>query len=148
MKTNESLVDFVREKAEKPERGPDWDARRVKWQREIADLYRMIRGWLKPLESDKTIRVEEAIVTLREDYLGAYEVPEMSILIGSQKVTFHPKGTLIVGAQGRVDVSGDTSVRTLVVNQRKWAIVGRTDRVRLVPFTGESFRGLLEEVMA
>jgi len=148
MKATESLVDFVRQKAEKQEKGPDWDARRAKWQGDIAHLYGMVRGWLKPLESNRTIRVEEATVTLREDYLGTYKVPEMSILIGSQKVAFHPKGTLIVGAQGRVDVSGDASVRTLVVNRGKWAIVDRTEKVRLIPFTEASFRALLEEVMA
>jgi len=148
MATNQSLVSFVREKAQRTEKSPDWKARRRKWLRDIAGLHKAIRGWLRPLEAEKAIQIEESKMTLQEDYLGAYEVPCLHILIGTQKVSLRPKGTLIAGAQGRVDVSGDRSVVTLVVNDGEWFILGRTDRVRLLPFTEDSFRDLLEEVMA
>lgn len=148
MAANQSLVSFLREKAEKPRGSPDWKARRLKWQRDIAGLYKMVRGWLRPLETEKAIRIEEAKLTLQEDYIGAYQVPCLHIFIGNQKVSFRPKGTLVVGAQGRVDVSGDRSVRTLVVNDGEWSIMDRTDRVRLLPLTEDSLRGLLEEVMS
>jgi len=148
MAANQSLVSFVREKAERPAGADDWKMRRLKWHRNITGLYRMVRAWLRPLESEKAIRIEESKLTLQEDHHGAYPVPCLHVLVGDQKVSFRPKGTLVVGAQGRVDVSGDRGVAMLVVKDGRWSIVRRTDRVEFVPFAEDSFRDLLEEVMA
>ncbi len=147
MRAAESLVDFLRQKAERSDDSVDWAARRRKWKRDIAALYKRVRGLLSPLAAEKAIRIEESKATLREDYLGSYEVPALHILLPGQKVSFFPKGTLVVGAQGRVDVTGRRSSKILVVNNGEWSIVDSSDRLRLTPFTEESFRALLGEVM-
>jgi hypothetical protein len=148
VKATEDLVDFLRQKAEQSDKSIDWPARLRKWKKDIVGLYKTVRGWLSPLVADGTIQIDESKVKLREDYIGAYEIPRLHILIGDQTVIFRPKGALVYGAEGRVDLTGTRSDKVLLVNDGKWSIVEDGDRVRFVPFTEESFRGLLEEVMA
>jgi len=148
VKATDNLVDFVRQKAEQSDKSIDWPARRRKWKKDVAGLYKTIRGWLSPLIADGTIQIDESKVKLREDYIGTYEISRLHILIGDQTVIFRPKGALVYGAEGRVDLTGTRSDNVLLVNDGQWSIVEGGDRVRFVPFTEESFRGLLEEVMA
>jgi hypothetical protein len=147
VRATETLVDFLRQKAEMVDRSIDWPARRRKWKKDVAGLYRTVRAWLSPLVAEGTIQIEESKMKLREDYIGAYEIPVLHILIGDQTVIFRPKGALIYGAEGRVDITGARSDKLLLVDHGKWSIVDKSDRVRFIPFTEKSFRGLLEEVM-
>lgn len=107
-KTTE-LEAFIRSKAGGTTRGEpeiDWQAKKDAWLRNIADLYAVIRKWLAPLEKDGVLRFLTASITLQEEQIGSYAVDVLTILIGKQKVAFYPKGTLIIGAEGRIDIRG------------------------------------------
>ena len=150
MNEQETLHAFLRSKAKTPpppEEEIDWPARKEEWLDAIDRLYDLVKSWLQPLERDGTLRYLTEQNTLREDYLESYDVDVLILLIGNQRIRFDPKGTLIVGAAGRVDVRGRSAVRTLVLNEGQWFVLERSPRLRTVLFNEDSFQNLLKEVM-
>ena len=150
MDENNGLHAFVRSKAAataQAEPQIDWQARKQSWLQHLEELHELVRAWLHPLQHDGTVRCSTRPVTLEEDYIGEYQADALTLLIGNQSVAFHPKGTLIVGADGRVDVRGQRAVRTMVIKGGKWFVVEQSPQLRTLPFTEESFQRVLEEVM-
>ncbi len=150
MSEENGLHAFLRSKAaesQEPAEDIDWQARKEKWLSSLKELYDLIRSWLQPLEEDGTLRYSITQMTLQEDYLGPYPVDVLSLHIAKQRIEFCPKGTLIVGAQGRVDVRGPKAVRTLVLSNGQWSVVERSPRLRMLPFNEDSFQDMLQEVM-
>ena len=150
MDEDNGLHAFVRSKAAataQAEPQPDWEARKQNWLRHLEDLHGLVRTWLQPLVHDGTVRCSTRPVSLEEDFIGEYQADALTLLIGNQSVAFHPKGTLIVGADGRVDVRGQRAVRTMVLKGGKWFVVEQSPQLRTLPFTEESFQRVLEEVM-
>ncbi|MFP4088042.1 MAG: hypothetical protein ACLFUL_14760 [Desulfobacteraceae bacterium] len=150
MNEENGLHAFLRSKATtsiEPGEHVDWEKRKRKWLACLDDLYSLIKSWLTPLEQDKTVSYSITQTTLQEDYLGSYQVDVLSLHIGNQTVDFHPKGTLIIGAEGRVDVRGPKAVRTLVLSDGQWSVVERSPRVKMLPFNEDSFDDMLQEVL-
>jgi hypothetical protein len=151
MSKKDGLSAFLRSKAgETPyaEPGIDWEARKNTWLGDIAKLYAQVKEWLAPLERDGTVRYSSRTTTLREEYLDSYEVDVLTLLVGNQRVEFRPKGTLIVGANGRVDVQGQRALRTIILQKDQWYVVERSPRLKTVLFSEDAFQNILQEVMA
>jgi len=146
MSKKDGLDAFLRSKAgTEPE--IDWEARKDKWISEVTKLYDQIKEWLAPLEKDAIVRYSTLTMTLQEDPIGSYQVDVLMLLVGKQRVEFRPKGTLIVGANGRVDIQGPRAVRTIVLQDGQWLIVERGPRVKSRPFDKDSLETVLKEVM-
>jgi len=114
MSTENDLISFLHSKAGAPVPKIDWEARKDNWLKNIAQFYDLIKDWLKPLENDKTVSYRKIAKTIEEEYLGSYQVEDLILQIGNQHVVFHPKGTLIVGANGRIDIQGQRSIRSII----------------------------------
>ena len=103
------------------------------------------------MEAEGAVSCIASPTTIQEQYIGTYDATILHIIVGKQKVSFYPKGALIGGAEGRVDVMGQKSMQTLLLNKREWSIVEtpRKERakVEFEPFAEESFQRLMEEVM-
>jgi len=150
MNEDNGLYSFLRTKAASPEEDEadiDWKARKTKWLGQVTRLYDLIKSWLEPLEKDETVTYLTANVSVKEDYIGSYDVEVLTLLIGKQRVEFYPKGTLIIGAAGRVDVRGPRAVRSLILNDGNWFVVERSPRLTTLPFNQDSFHDVLQEVM-
>ena len=147
MQEKDGLGAFLRSKATE-QTEIDWEARKDRWLGHLADLYTQVREWLAPLEKDGVVQYSSWSTTLQEDYIGSYEVQVLSLAVGKQRVELRPKGTLIVGADGRVDVQGQRAVRTILLQDDRWVVVERSPRLKTRPFDKDSFQTLLEEVMA
>lgn len=150
MNEENGLHAYLRQKAASTagaEEEVDWKQRKEKWLKHVARLYKMIHKWIAPLESDGTVRSQTSSESLEEDHIGQYQVDVLTLFIGKQRVEFHPKGTLIIGADGRVDVHGQHGIRTLVLKEERWSIVERLPRLRTFPFNEDSFQDVLREVM-
>jgi hypothetical protein len=96
-----------------------------------------------------TVRTFEMEVT--EDYIGTYAIPGLELTIGGERVELRPKGALVLGAAGRVDIRGGRDTVTLIQNandEREWTIVlQRVPHLRTAPFDRESLKYALERVM-
>ena len=150
MSERNELHAYLRQKAASTasaENEVDWKEKKDKWLRHVAGLYKMIEGWIAPLETDGTVRSQTSSESFEEDYIGQYQTDVLMLFIGNQRVEFHPKGTLIIGADGRVDVRGQRGIRTLVLKGEKWFIVERSPRLKTLPFNEDSFQDVLREVM-
>ena len=147
MSKKDGLDAFLRSKAS-TEPKIDWGARKDRWISEITRLYDQIKEWLAPLEKDEVVRYSTLTMTLQEDPIGSYQVDVLMLLVGKQRVEFRPKGTLIVGANGRVDIQGPRAMRTIVLQDGRWLIVERSPRVKTRPFDKDSLETVLKEVMA
>lgn len=150
MKT-ESLEDFLRKKKEKNEselKAVDWEKRRAKWLSSVDQLYEKVRQWLRKPMGEGVIKVTFSDEVISEEHLGSYPVKKMRLTVGSEQVTFHPQGTLIVGACGRVDMVGDEgSVMLVLLDWKQWNIAVRTPKIKYWPLTKESFSEALKQVM-
>lgn len=125
----------------------DWNARKQKWLNGLSGLYAVVKNWLAPLERDGALRYLMASAKLTEECIGDYEADMLTILIGKQRVSFYPKGTLIVGAEGRVDIRGPRGIKSLVFNEGQWQVIEKYPRPRFVPFNQVSFKHILSEIM-
>ena len=98
----------------------DWDERRLDWLAELEDLYRRMEQHLKPYTDKNEIQIERDVIRLSEDYLGTYDATKLTFRIGHEKISANPKGTLLIGARGRVDLSGSRKlVEDRVVRRRR-----------------------------
>ena len=115
----QDFSDFVRRKTarEQSESGEDidWAKRRADWLEELDELYGRMVDHLKPYTEGGEILIERKPIQLREDYLGTYAAEELTFRIGREKVVAKPMGTLIIGASGRVDLSGPRKTVRIVL---------------------------------
>lgn len=146
------LTDFLKSKVRHDEQealltSKEWEGRKEKWLGHIDELYEEVKGWLESLEKETILSFIDSEITLDEPPLGQYNVKVLTIVIGGQRISFVPKGTLIVGAQGRIDIQGHKGMRTIILSGDKWSIVQRTPNLSLLNFDQPSFQNILDDVM-
>lgn len=147
--TQDTLEQFLRQKkvSARPRRATS-AARKKAWLVSLRELMSTIREWLAPLEAEGTVAISTKTKVLTEDQLGSYKAQCLVLKVGNEEVGFVPKGTLIVGAAGRVDVVGDMGEQTLILQDGEWhVVVSRTPRRVVVPLTKDSLHDVLERVM-
>ena len=149
----ETLNDFFREKRAKSTAASangaiDWGRRKRELVEHLDELYKTIEQYLSQSIRDGSVSVSYSTQQITEDYIGTYEVREMLLQVGDEKVTFSPKGRNIAGAGGRVDMRGPLGDRTLLVQNGKWSIImSRTPTPKLVPLDPDSLLMALQGVM-
>lgn len=96
-------------------RGMEREERVKSWLEKIGQLYRQVEGYLAPFTAQGQIRFERRGRQLNEEFLGNYEAPALLIRIGAKEVALEPVGSVVIGAQGRVDLRGMRDERKLVL---------------------------------
>ena len=87
------------------ERQPmDWNAERDWWLAALGELYQQMEAWLTPLREQGLVSSKKIPIQLSEENIGTYAADGLVLEFGPQAIILEPKGTLIVGARGRVDV--------------------------------------------
>lgn len=149
MNDSKQLLVFITAKAKenKHEAETDWEHKKNTWLKNVDEFYELVLAWLEPLLEQGVVKYEKKPVKLEEEPIGAYEVDTLIIYIGNQDVTFCPKGTLIIGAQGRIDIRGHRAVRSIIFNDEQWSVVERAPKIKVLPFNEQSFQDILSEVM-
>lgn len=123
------------------------------WRAEVSKLYDAIEGWLKPYLDDGGILLERQPTSVTEDGLDPYEIDRLDIEVGTETVRLDPRGTIVIGARGRIDMShlgsGDPIYLVLVGSDDRpgWSIVEPKDRKNLRPLTKETFESALESLL-
>lgn len=83
----------------------DWSRRKEKWLHELDILLQDIRSRLIDA-GVPAAQIRSVSYTINEESLGQYEATGLAVRIGNSEVVFSPKGSVIIGGYGRVDVSG------------------------------------------
>ena len=150
MNEQSTLESFLRSKAAagiKKEETTDWQKRKESWINSLYELYRNVQSWLALLEEDGTVQSKMSSGSRSEGKIGSYQIDELTLLIGNQEIRFIPKATLIIGAEGRVDIRGNAGVRSLILDKGQWFIVDRKPRLEIFPFNEDSFQDVLRDIM-
>jgi hypothetical protein len=115
------------------------------WRGRLHQFYATVRQWLD--QAQPPLFIEDVNVTLNEDRSGPYDVPGLDIRRGVRFVRVRPVGTWVVGAQGRIDLEGETARVILVVDGTQWFYVpdNRLGRPELI--TQDRFNGLVEALL-
>jgi hypothetical protein len=81
-----------------------WMARREAWLHQLEQLSLKVQNWLKDAGVDSAAfqPYQEA---RNEEWIGSYLVGCWLVDIGEFRLRFDPRGTLMVGACGRVDIN-------------------------------------------
>ena len=132
----------------------DWNAERDWWLATLDALYREIEGWLAPLKQQGTIAIKRLPVRLSEENIGVYTTDSLVLEFGLHGIVLEPKGTLIVGARGRVDVfrRGSRGEPIMLIlsgpnDAPRWEIWTTRDPRHRKPMDQPSFEGVLESML-
>jgi len=90
--------------------------RKTQWLEKIEALYTEVRRLLGPYSAIGGMELTTSLTELREEFLGTYQAPSLTIDLGGSSVRFVPVGTMLLGSPGRVDLVGlRGSVRFVLV---------------------------------
>ena len=151
MSTLEEVLKKKRQQQEAAE--VDHDAIRQEWISSCNALISTILEWLKPLEDQALLQVEQETIPIYEDQLGPYQAPALKLVfLKSQALALRPVGRFVLGAKGRVDlISGGTPLAMLVLNGTDhWQFARRETRYekpRRWEFNRKSFEELLVDFL-
>jgi hypothetical protein len=81
----------------------DWKAEKEKWLVSVAKLYQDIEGWLDKLVTDGYIQITKKTITISEDEVGVYQIPQLEIAYGGKLAILEPIGVDMAFADGRID---------------------------------------------
>ena len=112
--TKTQFESFLRQAAEQQNK-TDWDAVLEQWKKDVNSLYESVEGILKKYVEKKLILCCRKEISLVEEALGAYVIDQMELHMGSHIVRLIPKGRIIIGARGRVDVVSGGRICKLVL---------------------------------
>lgn len=155
--------DLVRRFAEREERAErenvvDWQELKTWWTRKVTQLFDQIEAWLRPLIDSGVIKSARSLMQLTEQDIGQYDVESLRLQLASQKLTLRPEGTMLVGAYGRIEVSGPTGKIVLLLRDAdkdvplkekrahvEWFIARPIPELRSQPRNRQERRPLTEE---
>jgi len=150
MENIDSFEEFLRKKKdEENSNRTDWPARLDKWLESIDVFYMQIREWLTEFEQEGFLRiVMDKEVNLNEEFVGSYKTKRMDIYIGNDLISIIPKGTLIIGSYGRLDMRG-TKGEILIIQPEwnDWKFAKRTPRLETWDVKAESFKKILQDLV-
>ena len=95
---------------------PDYERMKSVWLEKLNELYGNIKNWLGGISN---ISIEEAPISIHEEYIGNYEATKLIIYIGTSSVVLIPRGTIIIAAEGRIDVQSSNGKQSMIVLVRK-----------------------------
>ena len=144
----EELLGLLRKAQEERVEQPDLGKLRDDWQAAVDALLSSIERWLADATGEGLLAVERAEVEIDEEMLGNYVVPGLVIRApNGRSVTVTPKARIIIGGQGRVDLTSGAKRATLVLDDGRWSLIARRPRVERTVLTEEVFDQMLAELL-
>jgi len=124
------------------------ESRKRQWKQSVETLFVSIRDWLEEYVDAKLLTIETVDSTLNEESIGVYTIPQLILRLGNETVTFAPKGTMIIGSFGRVDMEGPLGGVMLVeLEWNQWKFARRTPRVQYWDVNEESMKSVIREIV-
>jgi hypothetical protein len=144
-----TLIEFLQRQKEvnKPERQAQ---RQKEWLGTLNVLLQNIQTWLAEVEQKKLVRITRGSTRLTEETLGTYTAPFLTITFDKKNVKITPVGSVIIGADGRVDMesSNGTYIFLYLAEKGKWVHGFGKHPVDFPELTKELFENLLQRALA
>ena len=176
--THTTFDEFIAEQtAKSDESGIDRDKELKEWEEQLDRFYGMVESFLHSYIEEGKMQRHYGKKQLHEELLGNYQIKSLVIEIGSNRICLDPVGTFLIGAKGRVDMTGNygtvkfvlvpqdsfglkISVRiwsekedpppeehTDPVSQWDWKIATPPPNIKYVELQEESFKNAIMEVL-
>jgi len=144
----EEFLKKQKEADEKASKKVDWAKRKEKYLKSIDSLYSEVNNWLASFVSKGLIQIITIEFEIQEENIGTYKVKRLEIKIGKDKITLNPKGTLILGSFGRIDMRGPKGDLIMVEPEwNKWKFAKRTPKLSLWDVDNESFQASIQSII-
>ncbi len=157
-----SLREFLDEQAERLKTEPSKAAaRRDEWVAAVGRLLAQIRDWIAEADPGHVLTVEERTVTIREEMIGSYEVPALTIILGIRSVRVEPIARNVMGPLeqtrayrpirvfGRVDLTNGLEKYKIYRGSKepdsRWFITNE-DGYESRPFDRDAFEATLQSL--
>jgi hypothetical protein len=150
MENVDSFEDFLKKKSAENEKSKiNWDERKTNWLNSIDKLYENINNWLTPFKNKSLITIkDEKKIELTEEYIGSYVVKRLDIYIGNDIVSLTPKGSLIIGSYGRIDMRGPKGeIMIIEPKWNEWKFAKRTLKLETWDINEDSFKAILQNLV-
>lgn len=147
------MTEFIRRKEQAARPPIDWQAKRDELVQSVENLYSLVRKMLRKSIESKAVSVRTFDMEVTEDYVGTYTIPALELSVGAERVEFRPKGIMVLGAEGRVDIRGAGDTVTLIKRAEEngnseWTVVlQRVPHIRTAPLDRDSLKDALERAM-
>ena len=93
-----SLREFLDEQAEQLKNEPSKaTATRDEWVAAVGRLIARVRDWIAEADPGHVLTIEDRTVTIREEMVGSYEVPALTIILGVRSVRVEPIARGVLG---------------------------------------------------
>ena len=149
MPHTDSFEEFLlKKKQEEEENKINWDERKSIWLKSIDELYANIKEWLESFEDQGFIQIkDDKEITLNEEYIGQYQARRLDIYLGNDIISLTPKGTLIIGSKGRMDMRGPKGeVLIIQPDWNDWKFAKRTPKLETWDVNSESFKKIIQDL--
>lgn len=148
MEQIDSFEEFLnRKKEQSKEQNINWEERKSIWIKSVDSLFSKIKGWLEPFEKQGLVVFKEREIKCYEDYLGEYIIKKLDIFLGSDIISLVPKGTIILGSFGRIDMMGnDGDIMIIEPEWNEWKFARRTPMLKVWDLSEESFKAELQKL--
>ena len=143
-----SFQEFLIEKNKESDK-IDWSDRKEKWLSSVDALFAIIKEWMEPFQKNNLIQiVDNNTININEEFIGNYEIKRLDLYVGKRLISLIPKGTLIYGFVGRIDMTGPKGdCMILEPKWGSWKISSRLPKTEPWNFTKESFEEIIKEII-
>lgn len=145
-----SFEDFLKNKKKEDSKNKiDWTKRKKDWLSSVEEFYSSIQVWLKEFEEEGYLKIEmNKSIEITEEYIGTYSVNRFDIYIGNDIISLSPKGVLIYGSTGRIDMRGPKGEIMMIRNEENiWQFAKRTPKLEMWDVTPDSFKSIIQELV-
>lgn len=148
-----SLIEFLKKQKE-VDRNAEVNRERnvLEWLKIINRLFSKVQQWTSEAEQQGLITVTKGDVEIKEDSLGTYRAPVLTLSTGVKTLKIRPVGRTIIGANGRVDIESKNGTYMLLylTPEDVWvqSAKGGKDPALFPQLTEELFSEILEQSLS
>jgi hypothetical protein len=117
---NKKFEKFINEQAKKGTlQNVDWTSRLRAWEAAIESFYDTINDFLQPYLDDHRLQLKFGTKQIIEEFMGEYKVRTATIMVGAKSIQLEPVGAIVIGARGRIDMTGPRGAVKFVLVDKK-----------------------------
>lgn len=124
----------------------------LEWLKILNRLFSTLHEWVSEAEKQGLMTVTKSDTEIKEDSLGTYRAPVLTLSTGAKSLRIRPVGRTIIGANGRVDIESKNGTYMLLylTPEDVWvqSAKGGKDPTQFPQLTEELFSEILEQSLS
>jgi len=115
--TKKDFEDFLNKVEQEKSETPtiDWNKEKDEWLAYLEKLYTIFEECLSEYAKKGVVAIQYQDIEISEENIGVYPARSMIIKLGNEQIKLKPIGTNLIGAKGRVDITGRVGSAMLIL---------------------------------